>query len=324
MWVNNKLESLTESLLKKETELLSAEELWDGYDALKKHLCKIVLPNIARSEPTLTDHSEKHIQDVQRNIFKIIEHKQDKFNATEIFFLSYASLIHDIGNIFGREGHAHKAKEIIRDFPMTIDAVKRISTQIAKAHGGKGDTIGKLDQEIPYDNFPIKGREIASIIRFADECAEGEQRCYLFGLENKLIKDDISILHHLYSKVITFYIDRNSINLNYHLSLKYFKTINELEIFLKFIFERINKTNRERLYCSHYSEFISQYNSIKVNINFAEDDIDESFENISFTLNNMSMLECTSNPAESENRIAEILSFKTIKKYYKIKEEKKC
>lgn len=315
MW-QSKLELCTKSKLDEETEIVSSNELWDGYETLKKHLCQKVFENIARTEPNLTDHSEKHIQDVQRNVYRIIEHRIKQFNAIELYFLTYASLIHDIGNIFGRGGHEHKAKTIIKDFPLVSDGVKRISTQIAKAHGGQGDTIGKLDQEIPYNNFPVKAREIASIVRFADECAEGEQRCYDFGIKYGLIDNEISTFHHMYSKVINFYIDRNNLKLKYHLALNSFKTIDDLQKFLIFIFERINKTNKERIYCGQYSEIVSQYGSIDVTIDFAKDEIDEPDETISFSLNNMSMLECTSNPADSEKRIEEILTKKSILQHY--------
>lgn len=68
MWDNNKLELLAKLQLDKDTEILSAEELWAGYEALKQYLCTNIFPNIAKTEPSLTDHSEDHIQDVQRNI----------------------------------------------------------------------------------------------------------------------------------------------------------------------------------------------------------------------------------------------------------------
>lgn len=316
MWDNNKLELLAKLQLDKDTEILSAEELWAGYEALKQYLCTNIFPNIAKTEPSLTDHSEDHIQDVQRNIFKIIDQRKDQFNAIEMFFLTYASLIHDIGNIFGRDGHEQKAKDIIKDFPLINSSVKRISISIAKAHGGKGDPIKNLASDIPYNNLPVKSREIASIVRFADECAEGEQRCYSFGFEKGLISDSVSVTHHMYSKVTNVYIDTTAIKLNYHIALDDFNSSKELEDFLTFMFSRINKTNKERIYCAQYSEIISKYSSIDVSIELAIDSLEEPFEKITFSLNNMSMLNCTSNPAESEKRIQEILTIKTIIQYY--------
>lgn len=320
MWDNTKLEALAYNKLDEETEILSTDTLWNGYTALKQYLCDNVLPNIARTEPDLTDHSEKHIQDVQRNIYKIIESRLDEFNTMEIFFLAHASLIHDIGNIFGRDGHTHTAKEIIKKLPFSNTDIKRISNSIAKAHGGSGDTIGKLDATIPYNNMAISCREIASIIRFADECAEGEQRCYAFGLDYGLITDTVSIPHHIYSKVTSFHIDKNQINLHYHLYLEDFKTNHEFEDFLKFIFGRIIKTNKERIYCSQYSKTVSQYNALNITIGLAEEELEDPFEKIVFTINNLTMLECTTDPAESENRIGKVMSLEKITHYYESEE----
>ncbi len=316
MWNNTKLEALAKEKLDAETEILSTDTLWNGYIALKQYLCDNVLPNIARTEPHLTDHSEKHIQDVQSNIYKIIEPRLDKFNTMEIFFLAHASLIHDIGNIFGRTGHTSTAKRIIKELPFSNTDIKRISNIIAKAHGGTGDTIGKLDSTIPYNNMAISSREIASIIRFADECAEGEQRCYAFGLDNGLITDTISISHQIYSKVTSFHIDINQINLYYHLYLEYFKTSQNFEDFLKFIFGRINKTNKERIYCSQYSKTVSQYSSLNITIELAEEELEDPFEKVIFTINNLTMLECTTDPSQSENRIREVMSIEKIIHYY--------
>jgi len=316
MWDNTKLEEFAQKKLKNETEILSTDTLWTGYIALKQYLCDNVLPNIARTEPNLTDHSEKHIQDVQRNIFKMIESRLDKFNTMEIFFLAHASLIHDIGNIFGRAGHTHTAKKIIQALPFPNTDIKRISNNIAKAHGGSGDTIGKLDSTIPYNNMAISSREISSIVRFADECAEGEQRCYAFGLDYGLITNTVSISHHTYSKVTSLHIDRNQINLHYHLYLEYFQTSQEFEDFLKFIFGRINKTNKERIYCSQYSTTISQYNALNITIELAKEELEDPFKKIVFTINNLTMLECTTDPSQSESRIIEIMSLPETTNYY--------
>jgi len=316
MWNDTKLEFLAQEKLKTETEILSTDSLCDGYISLKRHLCDKVLPNIARTEPNLTDHSETHIQDVQRNIYKIIESRIEQFNTMEVFFLAHASLIHDIGNIFGRTGHTHTAKNIIKALPFVNSDIKRISNSIAKAHGGSGDSIAKLDSTIAYNNMPIRSREIASIIRFADECAEGEQRCYSFGLENGLITNTASISHHLYSKVTTFHIDPNQINLHYHIYLEDFQTKQKFEDFLKFVFGRINKTNKERIYCSQYSDIISQYRSLNVTIEIADEELEDPFEKTVFTINNLTMLKCTSDPSQSEKRINSILSLEKITKYY--------
>lgn len=317
MWPNNKIESIAKQQLDVETEIVSTEELWEGYETLKKYLCRHVLPNIARSEPHLTDHSEEHIQDVQSNIYTMIVSSIDSFNTAEIYFLTYASLIHDIGNIFGRAGHEHRAKEIIKDFPFNSDAVKRIAYEIAKAHGGKGDTIKKLESTVSYENFPIKAQEIASIIRFADECAEGEQRCYTYGLEKNMIAED-SIIFHLYAKDTKLFIDRNSIKLTYriHLESEQLKTLSDLKDYLTFIFGRINKTNWERIYCAQYSQIVSKYTCIDIVIELAKDTLDETFYKTSFSINNMTMLECTSDPANSIDRIKEMIEHENVQKYF--------
>lgn len=316
MWENTRLEQITKEKLTADPDILTSTAMWGGYNALKLYLCEQVLPNIGRTEPTLTDHSEDHIVDVQKNIFKIIEPRIDQFNPIELYFLTFASLIHDIGNIFGRAGHEKKALTIIKSFPFTNDPIKRIANSIAKAHGGKGDTIKKLSSNIPYENLPVKSQEIASIVRFADECAEGIQRCYLFGLENNLIDDDTSQIHHNYSKITNIFIDINYIKLSYHIGLEKFKTLLEFEEFLRFVFMRINKTNRERIYCSQYSSIISQYSSIDVSIELAIDSLEASFETINYSLNNMSMLECTSDPSNSDERIENILKNKVVIDHY--------
>ena len=116
-------------------------------------------------------------------------------------------------------------------------------------------------------------QELAAILRFADELAEGPQRTSNFMRELELYDED-SKIYHDYAASTNISIQRNNgrIALTYEIDID-IKSPNEvrrphLSSFLQFVYERIKKLNQERQYARYYSEFLEPFKLIEATINF--------------------------------------------------------
>ncbi|AYN00100.1 hypothetical protein [Chryseobacterium sp. 3008163] len=247
---------------------------------------------IKGQEPNLSDHSARHIQDVFERAYKIIGAEQFRqFNVTEIYCLSLMILFHDVGNIFGRVGHESrtniaKVYNIYRANVSNYHNERRIITTGASAHAGKTksgskDTLRDLkDDNLGSDKINLK--ELASILRFADELAEGKQRTCSFLIDEGKYKEDSKIYHH-YARITEIFIDQKlgRIAITYNIDIPL--TMDEeskikLKDLLLFTFHRIHKLNEERIYTKYHSELLKVFKSVSVVYNFTKDNLPLDFE----------------------------------------------
>ena len=124
------------------------------YRTIRDHLCNNVYPQVDlatlwaevradRSPIYLTNHGADHVQDVISKATDLLrtstyDHNHS-FHPYEVFLLLTAILVHDVGNMFGREDHEKKCWRLMKDmgkglFPDTAE--KRIISKIAAAHCG--------------------------------------------------------------------------------------------------------------------------------------------------------------------------------------------
>jgi len=103
-----------------------------------------------------TAHNAEHFDEVVHHAGMLlgVETGEEYINLTayETYILLVAIRVHDVGNIYGREGHEKKCFTILKNMgPISgdDDAEKKIIAKIAQAHGGKNslgsnDTISEL------------------------------------------------------------------------------------------------------------------------------------------------------------------------------------
>ena len=327
MWPDTPIErKLKENFNQGRNELENTDHFIPSYDAVKSYMIQHIYPNIAKrkKEYDLTDHGESHIQDVLRKAFDILQHayinpNDWRLSDLELYLLCMGILVHDIGNLDDREDHELKIVNFFtsKQFPMLNEQVRRSTIRIARAHGGKGDTIEKLSSHRELIGQEINSTNVAALLRFADELAEGPQRTSSLMLEKALISDS-SILYHRYAQITRPpCLQAGSVIANYEIPLT--KIVNDQSIketretlkpLLKFIFIRTHKLNRERIYCGLYSDCIHKITNVSVSITFFEDqdsidEIDLPAELTNFRLTN---LDCNDYPeSPKQDPIVEIL-----------------
>jgi hypothetical protein len=277
MWNETEIEKL---LIKKideqSSQVLHGESYKTYYNQVKDYFIQKVYPNIIAIEPNLTDHGVVHIQNVLQNAFDIINGSDKELSGIELYVLCMSILVHDIGNLSGREGHESKLKEYfnIKIF-LNIDRSHiMLISQIAKSHGGEDcDTIGKL-QVTTLDSKEVRSQKIAAILRFADELAEGKQRTSSVMLE-KGFYAEFSKIYHIYASILDSpTITKDTIILKYNIFLdEHLKILKNL---LAFIHKRVKKLYKELQYCGHYCEDVNKIKKVAITISIFKDK--EEFE----------------------------------------------
>ncbi|HET6244824.1 MAG: hypothetical protein H0V01_10715 [Bacteroidetes bacterium] len=244
---------------------------------------------IKGKESFLSDHSEKHIQDVFERAYKVIgEDEFQNLNAYNIYCLALMILFHDVGNIFGRKGHnaIEKIAEIYNKYRSNFQNYrdeKRVITHGASAHCGKSKS-GNNDTLKDLNSASIKGQkinlcEIAAILRFSDELAEGKQRTCSLLIEKGMLDDEKgSEIYHKYAQVSDIEIDRNlqRISITYDINIPGDfdqKAQKDFKDLLNFTYYRAVKLDTERRYNKYYSTVLKQFKFVSVQYNFSIDEI---------------------------------------------------
>ena len=125
---------------------------------------------------------------------------------------------------------------------------------------GTSDTLKYLDNNAMLEHRPIRMGLIGSILRFADELAEGNHRTSHFMIQGGRFPSE-SMVFHRYALCSQVNVDRNGerICLTYHIKLRFdgngdtedhsIIRIEDLQELLNFIYYRIAKLNQERQLC---------------------------------------------------------------------------
>ena len=279
MWEETRIEKYLRERLRAYYNEQEAELFFSLYTDAKYYLCDHIYSQIPSKEPDLTDHTEKHIANVLKNAWKLVSDKEEcniEFNEIEILLLCVSILFHDVGNIHGRTDHNSKIAEIYNAARSSkLDKCKQerlLVQKIVKAHCGKSkkgnkDTLLEVQESSHLFDRPIRLRELAAILRFADELAEGPQRTSQYMIDRKMIKDD-SLIFHIYASITEVTIDKgdNRVILNYNIDYPT-KDIS-LSDLLRFVYMRILKMDMERRYCKYYAPTLSSFLRTEASINF--------------------------------------------------------
>jgi hypothetical protein len=142
-----------------------------------------------------------------------------------------------------------------------------------KAHCGttnadSRDTLTEVEIKGSLRGEPVQLREIASILRFADELAEGPQRTSDYLIDTNKISDK-SKIYHRYAQITNVFIDRGNerIVLQYYIDTEN-ETQESLRKLLSFAYERIIKLDEERRYTKFHSKLLEPFKKTEVTFNF--------------------------------------------------------
>lgn len=289
-----------------------AQQYINRYFSMKDKLYSEVLEWIRTKEPSLTDHSAKHVDNLLENIYMLIPEELEKagrndsaLSGIDTYFLAVTALFHDIGNLFGRDRHNQTAIIILNEkfesfFQEANKREKFLIYRAARAHTGKGedtssDTLKDLERLEQLNGNPVRFQDTAAIVRFADELAEGPQRTSAYA-RSKGMFDPSSEIYHRYASATHIHIDPKNerISIAYEIEIETDNTNNiptdeekNLKELLNFIHDRIYKLDAERKYCSFYCNFLNPIKKIVANFSFHSRGYPIDFKIEPLTLNDL-------------------------------------
>ena len=281
-----KIEKYLENTLLGKLGNEKGKNYYSDYQSARKYLFEDIMPNIKGIEPNLTDHSEKHIENVLDNVWRLLTIKDnevkteigiDALSCYELYVLCLSVLFHDVGNINGRNNHNVKISDVydkLRNNNTKYNSERALILKAAKAHCGEAkdgsrDTLKEIDKNCQsLSGEPIQLLDIASILRLADELAEGPQRTSDYIIDKKKIKKE-SVIYNRYAQITDVLIDRGNgrIVLTYRINIKG-KTIKQLTELLQFTYERIIKLDEERKYTKFHSQFLAPFKQTEITFDF--------------------------------------------------------
>ena len=131
-------------------------------------------------------------------------------------------------------------------------------------------TLEKKTESSNLLDDKLRLRELAAILRFADELAEGPQRTCDYIIRRGSLSSK-SAIYHVYAQITRVYIDIDRIALTYNIDIENseIKKVG-LKKILSFIYKRIIKLDEERRYCKYYTEILTQYKQTHVTFNITK------------------------------------------------------
>ena len=230
----------------------------------------------------LTAHGPSHIRTVIERASQMVGDPTDRLDPYEVYILLLAIHLHDVGNIYGREGHEQHLPPVLQYLGKVLgdDQVElRIINQIAAAHTGKdanghpSDTIGRglrpLEQ---FRSAEVRMQLLASVLRFADELSDDRDRAAPLAIGLHLLPPEAA-LYHQYALHLTSVRVRPShraIDLAFHLDRESvcstFAKNGHSCFLLDEIYSRTFKLHMERIYCTRFMHDLVRLDSINVRI----------------------------------------------------------
>ena len=258
-------------------------QLSSSYDQAYSKLDRGLFGEIKAVEPNLTDHGSKHVDNVLENLTLLLSHDGEIkcLEAVEFYLLGMLTLFHDTGNIHGRDDHQNRVARVFDKIRGTEASVRHERTLIiraARAHTGKArdgtrDTLQEVAEVDHLEGRTVRLRELAAVLRFADELAEGPQRTSEYRRRNNSY-DHKSRIFHDYAAATFVHIDRENqrIALTYEIEVDLYGNEahrrTNLREFLAFVYKRILKLDDERRYTRFYSKLLEPFKTTEVQFNF--------------------------------------------------------
>lgn len=286
LWNETPFETRLREALRSASGSEAGEAKMANFVTARTKLLNEVLPEIKGAEPVLSDHGPKHIHNVLTNVHLLLPKEGNYFTAVELYVLGMAVLLHDAGNLDGREKHNQrigKYFDIARQgSAQDLAREKRLVVLAAGAHTGKTvngsyDTLQDLPQTDHLEGECVRLCELASVLRFADELAEGKQRTSQYLLDSGGYTVD-SLPFHRYASQTSVAIDRGNgrIALTYDLLFELKSDLDalckEVTDDLSFIYTRVSKLDSERKYARYFCpQLLLPFSTTSVRFNFQID-----------------------------------------------------
>ena len=257
------------------------------YNSTRDALVDQVFGNIKAVEPNMTDHGYDHVRQVQANALRlmsddgVVKQTRDGIKPIELYCLGMMILFHDAGMIHGRRDHHQRVDKLFNTYVpsgLSLRQERSLIVTAARAHTGTApdgsmDTLKSIQPDEHLDGQRIRLRELAAILRLADELAEGPKRTSSYLQESEFYRTS-SRVYHEYSAAVSVFIDRTNrrISLQYNVEVRGSNNgesdTSKLQALLHFIYHRILKTDQERRYTRQYSDFLQPFEFTDAVFNF--------------------------------------------------------
>ena len=271
----------------------------------------------------LTDHGPNHTETVIQRAGELLADPAADYpqlTAYEVYLLLMAILFHDVGNLYGRDGHEDRQMEIMDHMGILVgdETVERAAiSKIARAHGGKRngdrDTIRELPREDWILGKMVRYQALAAILRFADELADDSRRAARAVLVLGQMPE-ASRLFHMYAEALhTVGIEPEShvVYLRYSLTKEKLAPLDESgdeSYLIDEIYRRTVKMHHEREYCMRFTRRIVQIDVIDVKIEVYESGKSPNLcrDPIAYRLQQVGY------PGSGDNRIEDVVPDRTL------------
>ena len=259
------------------------KELASAYEQAQSKLEREVYSHIQGAEPSLSDHGATHVSDVKQKAIRLLSDDGiiTDLSGIEMYCLGMFIIFHDTGNVYGRKDHHKNVASIfdqIRRKDASLRHEKTLIVRATRAHTGTAqdgsrDTLKEVGEVDQLEGESVRLRELAAILRFADELAEGPQRTSDFMQKEGLYEPESQQFHDYASDTNVLIDRRNSrIVLTYEIGIDVDSTdaIREKRLSdrLSRTYQRIQKLNQERQYVRYYSPLLELFKSTEVTFNF--------------------------------------------------------
>lgn len=251
----------------------------------------------------LNDHGVSHVRMVMKKVSILLWNEKGESNIDpqislyECFLLLVAIYVHDAGHaINGRKNHEQNAREFLNELNGNIVGTpeKKLIYYIARAHSGKDDPIGNLEQPTYLYDIKIRTRLLAALLRLEDEMSDDSSRASKILLDKKLITKE-SEIYHVVSSCLHYYapdVVSGEMKMCFQLSKKQCKKKYKKKqdnsyvetYLLDEIYGRSFKTFQECLYYNRFVPDSIRINTVNVTVEFIDKELVPFFPPIKFRL----------------------------------------
>jgi len=258
-------------------------QVFTSYLALREKIAITFLPLVKSAVPYLNDHSRGHLERVLSHIESILVTNFPRRDSAvgdipsdrvitwaDTAILLNALVWHDIGNVYGRDGHAAQAHWFLSAIASHLydPHLRDYIVQVAEAHSGPKAITEKIptgQDAISYLGEAVHLRFLAAVLRFADEIDEdyrraephdwddlhlipaGSQRFWYFAKCNSSIRVVASATERNWSfhVAVDSHVPSSEFDRSFEAEHGQVRALTEY-------FRRLLKFERERVYCNQY------------------------------------------------------------------------
>lgn len=275
--------SLPAELERRSTNDEDAKDYWHRYNNVKAYLSAEYYSWIQANCPFFTDHGEQHINSVIEAASLLLKkhlgpESRSELSSLDLFLILSGILWHDVGNVYGRSGHAGRVAamtEKIKPLAFPNLEINRLVDEISKAHAGeKGLDVPRAEEDCStrWKTYTVYPRALAAVVRFADEISENQTRI------SHALLGDVPVQSRIFWEyancvaasrpelerdrvIVTVNVQREKITSRYECDQ--FPRCRDHEgrvSLIEYIISRLQKMNNERMYCARQFQ---RYASIK-------------------------------------------------------------